>query len=297
MLSVLISVYNQDPASLVHGLLKQLKDSGQSYEIIIGNDGSGLEFVPLIKALENLSGVECIHTENIGRSRIRNLLAEKAKYQYLLFIDGDAEICNDRYILNYLKTAVPDAVVCGGTAYNSERPEKREEYLRWKYGVNREAVPAMVRSAKPYMNFSSFNFLIPSAVFKMIRFNETIMQYGHEDTLLGIELRINKIRIIHIDNQLIHNGLDSSKIFLEKTRDSLLSLSGLYGNYDNPGILTEHVRLLRKYDQMKKRKLLWLISALSSGTGKIMRRNLMGRNPSLLVLDLYKLCILNEIHA
>ena len=194
MVSILISVYNQDPTLFVQDLLSQLEGSDYQYEILIGNDCSDSKFVPLLSKLEELPGVSCFHAkENIGRSRIRNTIAGLARYPYLLFIDGDASVQSDNFIKEYLNEAGKGKVLCGGTAYLSEPPEKKEELLRWKYGVSREALAAKQRALKPYSSFSSFNFLIPAEEFDKIRFNEKIRRYGHEDTLFGIELENRSI--------------------------------------------------------------------------------------------------------
>lgn len=295
MVSILISVYNQDPGHLVQDLSSQLEDSDYQYEILIGNDCSESKFMPLLSKLEKLPGVSCVNSnENIGRSRIRNKLAGIARYPYLLFIDGDASVQSDNFIKEYLSKAEKGKVLCGGTAYLSEPPVKKEELLRWKYGVSREALTAKLRALKPYGSFSSFNFLIPAEDFDKIRFNEKISRYGHEDTLFGIELENRNIAIKHIDNQLIHNGLDSSVVFLEKTREAVLSLLELLEVHDHKENLYKHIKLLYRYRRMRKWGGHYLISLMSILAGKFIIRNLSGSNPSLLFLDLYKLIILND---
>ncbi|MBK9012976.1 MAG: hypothetical protein IPM82_02230 [Saprospiraceae bacterium] len=61
------------------------------------------------------------------------------------------------------------------------------------------------------------NFLIPRQLFLEIQFDETLRQYGHEDTLFGMELARRQVPIVHIDNPLEHIGLEPVDVFLRKT--------------------------------------------------------------------------------
>jgi cellulose synthase/poly-beta-1,6-N-acetylglucosamine synthase-like glycosyltransferase len=51
---------------------------------------------------------------NIGRARIRNRLADMAKYSTLLFMDCDSQVSDDQYINRYIPFFGKDVVVCGG---------------------------------------------------------------------------------------------------------------------------------------------------------------------------------------
>ena len=48
-------------------------------------------------------------------------------------------------------------------------------------------------------------------------FDETITHYGHEDTLFGLVLKKEGIKILHIDNPLMNCGLDTNLDVLLKT--------------------------------------------------------------------------------
>ncbi|HET8884785.1 MAG TPA: glycosyltransferase, partial [Salinimicrobium sp.] len=91
MLSVLIPTYNYNIFPLVekiHGLFTR---ENIGFEIICLDDGSGNEEINKknhqINAFSNSSFSEL--EKNIGRSSIRNLLAKKASYDWLLFLDAD----------------------------------------------------------------------------------------------------------------------------------------------------------------------------------------------------------------
>jgi glycosyltransferase involved in cell wall biosynthesis len=298
MVSVLIPVYNFDPVPLLQDLSTRLRNYGQPWEIILGNDSSDSIFMPVMEECARMPGVIVFNSDvNLGRSRMRNKLGSMALHPYLLFIDGDAGMVNDDFIDRYLKEAAAGCVICGGTSYNGEVPEDKEELLRWKYGREREARPASLRNRLPYNSFSSFSFMIPREIFLDIQFNEGIRKYGHEDTLFGIELEKNNIIIKHIDNPLLHKGLDSADIFLEKTREGLRNLLSLYESYDDKGILARRIRILRQYLKIRKAGLHPFLSLFCRAFAGSLLSNLKGPSPSLFLFDLYKLCIINKIQG
>ena len=100
MLSILIPVYNFNISNLVHALVDQIKDNSIEAEIIIVDDASDSQ-IESNHELQQLPFVTFEQlTQNIGRSKIRNYLASKARYNYLLFIDCDASIYSSHYLKN-----------------------------------------------------------------------------------------------------------------------------------------------------------------------------------------------------
>ena len=92
MLSILIPTYNYNIFPLVTELVNQAKVLKIEFEIITIDDGSNQFQIEnhKINHLENCSYT--VLSNNIGRSSIRNLLAKKAKFKWLLFLDADG-IC------------------------------------------------------------------------------------------------------------------------------------------------------------------------------------------------------------
>jgi GT2 family glycosyltransferase len=66
--------------------------------------------------------------------------------------------------------------------------------------------------------------LIHKSLFEKVKFNEDLAGYGHEDTFFGLELFGQGLIIRHIDNPLIHLGLESASDFLEKTATGIANL-------------------------------------------------------------------------
>ncbi|MDL2323186.1 glycosyltransferase [Bacteroidales bacterium OttesenSCG-928-A17] len=292
MLSICIPIFNFDVTRLVNDLRDQAIGIGHPFEIILMDDASDEKFQKTNRKLngENIRYIQL--DENIGRSRIRNKLAESACYPYLIFMDCDSSVPSENYIQSYLPFCKPSVVCYGGRIYENRKPDKKF-LLRWKYGVCRESLPAMIRKKNPNHSFCTNNFLIHKQIFEQIRFNEELAGYGHEDTYFGLELSAKKITIQHIDNPLIHIGLESASEFLGKTRNGVVNLikvdkllSELYPEYINHSKLIRTRNRLRKWHLTKPAILFFRLFE------KGMRANLLGANPSLVIFDLYKLGIL-----
>lgn len=286
MLSILIPVYNFDVTELVSSLHAQSIKCGIAFEILCYDDGSKDEFKQKnasIVGLENVNYVEL--PENLGRSKIRNRLADDAKYDQLLYMDCDSEVESEAFIQNYVSNANPNGIVYGGRSYAPNAPEDSTLYLRWYYGVEREVIAHTTRQQKPYQSFMTNNFLIAKAVYQSIRLDESLKGYGHEDTLFGIELKERKVPIKHIDNPLRHIGLETTDEFLEKTREGLRNLLFLI----KQGKIDKGVKIYRYYRRLKRlgmTKMLW--KSYKKNTEKIMT-NLHSSNPNLKRFDFYKL--------
>ena len=286
MLSILIPVYNYNCYDLVKELHRQTTELNIDFEIIVADDCSKkyTEKNRLIKNFSNTSYIEL--NENIGRSKIRNLLADSAIYQYLLFMDCDAEICRKDYISKYIKYCKPNCCIIGGTNYD-EKENNPQYSLRLKYGRQREANNNYLK------RFVPFNFLIEKNLFNKIRFDETIRGYGHEDSLFGAQLK-QHTNYINIDNPLIHKGLDKNNIFLQKTETATKNLWLLNQN-NKYKFLIQESSLLQAYYKLKKLHIVNLIKFLFYITRPILKKQLTSKNPSLFLFDCYKIGYLCHI--
>ncbi len=286
-LSILIPVYNWDCSRLIEDLSDQARVLGIPYEIVIADDCS-TDILILERNRECAGSTENCRFfalgRNMGRSAIRNFLADKSKYDKLLFIDCDAAVRDDQFIRRYVDAADKSSVVCGGAVHSDEIPEKGVE-LRWVYEKNADKErSARFRSRNPYARFTPFSFLIDRALFMRIRFDESYAHYGYEDVQFGCELERMGVSILHIDNQLIHLGLEKSEVYLEKTRQAV----------QNAFVHKDEVeggsRLLTHYNRVVRFRMRWLFRGLWKLFGKQMEKNLLGSTPSLRIFSLYKLC-------
>jgi glycosyltransferase involved in cell wall biosynthesis len=295
MLSILIPVFNFNIVPLITELHRQATKANIPFEIIVLDDCSSELLRGQNRDVNRLSGVRFYELDkNIGRSRIRNRLAEMAVYNSLLFMDCDSEVPTDKYIENYLPFCNMEMVVCGGRAYRPEPPEEPEYLLRWLYGISKEQIPEMIRNLNPYRSFMTNNFLIAKSIILKIQFDESIVQYGHEDTLFGLELKKRGILVKHIKNPLIHVGLEISREFLRKTAEGVENLLTLL--HDGKIHLEDikDIRLLKAYEFIKKFRLVRLYRSFYGFISSTVMRNLLGSNPSIFTFDLYKLSLISQ---
>ncbi len=262
MISILIPVYNYDITVLVHSLRESMETIPEFSELIIGSDGSSPEYIARYELLLN-GRVTMISSErNIGRAAIRNRLASQANGDYLLFIDADAMIPGtaENYLRGWLSLLKTAKVICGGVIYPDYPPADPDKMLRWKYGRKREQRKASDRNRHPHARFSGFNFLVEKETFMKIRFNEELKQYGHEDTLLGYQLNKAGIDVLHINNGLIHEGIESNSEYLSKIRQGIENLSILCDKVTDRKTFASSVRLVRTYDRLARLGLAYFLA-------------------------------------
>jgi glycosyltransferase involved in cell wall biosynthesis len=287
MLSILIPVFNYQCYKLVCDLHNQAEQACLEYEIVVMDDASTVVFLEneLIAQLSNCRYI--VSPVNLGRAAVRNALAEESKFPYLLFIDCDAAVCSDSFVLNYLPYFSDNNIICGGCTYTDTLLDPVYS-LRWTYGKLREGRCAAEKNKDVHNTFTTFNFLIPKKIFKVIRFDETIKKYGHEDTLFGQTLREKGFHYQHIDNALLHEGLDTNDVFITKAEDSVGSLLYLYKTGQYPFLICQS-KLLFVYNRMNENHLRIVIKYLFLCFRSLLRRSLKSIKPSLRLFDIYKL--------
>ncbi|TVR73247.1 MAG: glycosyltransferase family 2 protein [Marinilabiliales bacterium] len=293
MISICIPVYNYKVGRLVRDLELQADSCGVPCELVIIDDHSP-------KALRNLNEAPCsrhsyIKLEaNVGRSRIRNMFTQYARYDLLLFLDCDSEIISGEFLKNYIdEISGSDApVICGGRIYDKNLPSPGER-LRWNFGRERESIPAAVRQKSPVRYFMTNNFLIRREVFDSVKFDERITQYGYEDTLFAYNLGKLGLHIRHIDNPLMHSCVETNSAFIEKTDRGIANLVSIiqYTGQDTGFINT--VRILSVYFGMRKNIAGILAGYILMLLRPALRIMLCRRVSSLYLFDLYKLGLLH----
>ena len=278
-------VYNFNVVDLINTILHQGRKSEKPFEIICIDDGSNKETLKLNSEISSNKSVNYqILKRNIGRSKIRNLFLEISNYENLLFIDCDCSIQNGNFLEKYFEQ-LNNSVVYGGRKHHNKPPKNKNKKLRWLYGIKKEDQNFNYRVENPYHSFRSNNFLIKKEILSQIRFNENIKTYGHEDTLLSIELKKNKIDIYQINNPIYHDGIEDNSVFLEKTKSAIKNLVML----ERSELDISSVKLIKTYNLINKLKLMWLIFSFSKTISKLLERQLLSSRPSLRIFDLYKL--------
>ena len=96
--SFIVPCYNGEKY-IVKCLDSILKQTGNNYEVIVINDGSTDNSINIINKYKNDKRIVVINQDNMGLSLARNNGINKAKGEYLIFVDCDDYIQND-----FLKT-------------------------------------------------------------------------------------------------------------------------------------------------------------------------------------------------
>lgn len=285
MISILIPTYNYNIDNLLNNLIYQIKTSNCNIEIIVCDDYSTHNIIKNFN-LKNSNITLLKNEKNLGRTETRQILAEKAKNDWLLFLDADVLPCQSNFIINYLETIKKNNcdLVYGGFNYQKERPEKNK-ILRWTYGNKKEDIPLTKRSKKPYKTIISANILVKKNIFIEVNKEFTGNYYGY-DNVFSIKLEEIKAKILHINNPVWHLGLETNETYLRKKEKSAQTVHHLYKlNKINSGSND----LLKAYEKLKKFKLIKLVGTIFTLINPLIKINLLSKSPSITLLNIYRL--------
>jgi len=292
VLSILIPVHNFYIQPLVELLYIQAMDTDYNFEIIILDDCSETLTIDYtyISSKQNISYTYL--KTNIGRSSIRNKLAQQANYEYLIFLDADTMPVNNDFIDKYVNAIKKNSLANGGMLYESRKQNNQD--LRYIYGTKRESLSAQERNKNPHGSFISANFAIKKSVFKLVSFDETHTNYGYEDTLFALDLKNKNIDILHIDNPIYHLQYETGPEFAIKIQSSL---SNLLYYYKLNRIKPEDIKILRLFKKIQNFKLGGIIGFLFKKNYNWLMNYFSKNKPKLWLFDLYRigyLCSINN---
>lgn len=279
-------MYNYNVVALVTHIHSQLQLCSVPFEIIALDDASTSEVVHDNNSLSNLEFTSYIKSNNnLGRTKARQYLAEKASYEWLLFLDADVMPKTELFISNYLKYTASDyEAVYGGFAYHEDLPDSNNR-LRWTYGKTHEQISAKERNKRPYKVIISANFMIKKSIF--IEINSEIEDKGYGfDNYFAALLKMNSIKVFHIDNEVYHLGIETSKAYLNKKENAAETLLSLYKTNK---IENHQNDLLLLFIKLKRLKLHYLFSWVYKCFKKRFQSNLLGTKPSMSILQLYRI--------
>ncbi len=283
-LSILIPTYNYNARTLVEELSQLSKAEGIDAEIIVGDDASTIE-TEWMHEVERLNNVRVFHsTTNLGRAAIRNRLGEQALGKWLWFIDSDALVPKNFSLKKGIEQGSVAPVICCGLLHPEVNPNPRAT-LRYKYERSADKHRSAVERRKhPYRKLSTFSLLINRTLFLQEPFDERCEEYGYEDVLIGMNLAQRHIPIVHIDNPLIHMGIDSNEEFLEKSETAMHTLRKIAHLIPNDGSGISSISKSLSKCHMK-----WLVKILFKIFKRPIRANLLSSHPSLYLFQFYKL--------
>ena len=282
MLSILIPTYNTDVTDLVKTICEQARLAKITFEVIFCEDASHM-YVEKNASVTKDSHVRClVNTKNLGRTATRSKLAYAALYHWLLFLDADVCVPNIRFIENYVSQINPSYdIVYGGVSYKAYA--HNDFSLRWKYGTLKETQSLKERQ-KNSMYVISQNILLKKDVFLSLN---TIAsnRYGL-DNVFSYQIARQGYKVHHIDNPIVHLGLEKNKVFLKKSFQAVETLV----HYEEKGLIThDFTRLQKSYLTLKKTRGTFIFKVIVNRCTSYMENNLSSENPSLFLFDLYRL--------
>ena len=285
MLSILIPTYNYYIYDLVLNIHEKCLKENIDFEIICLDDNSDVNYAKANKKIEELSSCHYkISSENKGRVATREHLAKLAKNKWLLFLDADVIPKNDNFITKYLNYIDQDYKAIFGGFYYDENSNKKH-LLRWKYGKQKEEVTAHKRNSHPYKVIISANLLIVKNTYLSLSKQVKTNTYGG-DLIFAALLKEKNISILHIDNEVIHFGLEDNSSFLKKQKDAVKLL---YDSVEKREITKHDNSLLKTHSRIKKIHLNRLFSWFYKSCNGIIEKQLLSNKPNIFLLQLLKL--------
>lgn len=280
-LSILIPTYNSDCTELATVLYRQAEAIPDlSFELLIADDGStDRTFVEQYRKLDALPHCQFIErAQNVGRAAIRNFLANKAQYPWLLFLDSHMSVDNPQFIENYLQSE--GAVVYGGYVVGEGEPSS----LRYLYEKACEPQHRPeIRRTRPFQHFHTGNFFVSREVMLAHPFDERFRYYGYEDVLFGKALKQAGLTITHLDNPAGFMTFEDNPHFVDKTEEGLRTLHQFQQELQGYSQMLTFIQNIH-IGAVKLLLILW-----HRLFGRLERRCLCGRHPNLTVFKIYKL--------
>lgn len=293
MLSILIPVFNYRMEPLVSELIEQCTRLNLSFEIILLDDGSKAEFKAVNKALpQQFAAVRYLeNSKNEGRSVSRNKLMLEAKGQWFWFLDCDGRAhLNNSLVESFWQQKEEKTLVSGGRIYASEPPADKSKYLHWLWGSTRELIDSEKRMTDPVTNFLSNNFLVSRQLMEAVQFSTALNGYGYEDTLFAAHCLEGGFDIKHIENPVLHEGLESTEDFIAKIEESvhnMVRLDNMFINHNKEIPLNS--RLYRFYKKMRRIPKFVLVP-FAQISASILKKRLQNGMLNLFWFDVYRLC-------
>ncbi|MES0873933.1 glycosyltransferase family 2 protein [Sinimarinibacterium thermocellulolyticum] len=214
-----------DVLPLAHRLVAMAADCAGRVEILFADDGSeDRDIGRRLLALFAGAPVACrllSFAANIGRSAIRNRLAQAARGLYVLYLDADMLPDRADFLARYLRHVESGAldVVCGGRSYLQVRDWPAAQALYRYFSLRTECVGPQVRNTRPLWYLLTNNLCVQRRLLLQHPFHESFRGWGFEDA--DWALKLGDVRVLHIDNPATHTGLLDERELLSKYDSSL----------------------------------------------------------------------------
>ncbi len=198
-ISVCIPTYNGEKkiVTIINALEQQ---SIQDFETIIGIDGSSDSTEEILKSLHpKLNSFRFISSKNVGRAKIRNLIANNSQGDLLIFFDDDMRPTKDciKLHLNHHQE-IKNSILVG--AQLEDLKKCITDIQKYKAHLSRKWLPAKKEKVS-YPFITAANFSIPKELFSNLNgFDERLTDAEDYDLAIrAFEKNIN----IYLDPKII----------------------------------------------------------------------------------------------
>ncbi|MDW8851797.1 glycosyltransferase [Flavobacterium sp. MMLR14_040] len=212
--SIVIPLYNK--ADYIENTLKSvLNQTFTDYEIIVINDGSTDDSFTKVKEF-NDSRIQFFNQKNQGASVARNLGIEKAKYEYIAFLDADdLWMTNHLEILNALIQNFPNAGIFA-SRYELIFNNGKNDIPNFK-GISADyegIISDYFKTSLPYPVVTSSSIVIPKSVFEKTGYFKPAISSGQD---VDMWIRIASKYPVAISNKVTASYLHYIEDSLSKT--------------------------------------------------------------------------------
>ncbi len=290
MISILIPCHNFNAYPLALKLEKQALLLDVNFEIICSDDGSFSlknEENQKINLLTNSKFIEL--KKNLGRIQNRVFLAEKAQYDWLIFLDVDSEPKKNDYLKKYISSIGSSDFIFGGNEFKYNLNGKFS--LKNKFAKNREAKSSTERKKKPYKYVISANFMAKKSSFLYCYSKIKYKSYGN-DYIISSILQNNNVLIHHIDNFTIVSVNDDNEQFILKSK---YALKNLHKNYFEGNLSKSSISILNVFSILDKLKMCKVFLLVTNPIEKFIFKKINSKNPNLILFDIFRLRYLCSI--
>ena len=290
MISILIPCYNYNAYPLALKLEKQALLLAVNFEIICCDDGSFSlknEENQKINLLTNSKFIEL--KKNIGRVQNRIFLAEKAQYEWLIYLDVDSEPKKNDYLKKYISKIGSSDFIFGGNEFKYNR--NSEFSLKNKFVKYREGKSSTVRKKKPYKYIISSNFMAKKSIFLSCYSKIKFKSYGN-DYIISSILQNDNISICHIDNFTLVSINDDNEQFILKSK---IALKNLYKNYTEGYLEKNSISVIEAFSILDKLKMCKVFLSITNPLEKFIFKKINTKDPNLILFDIFRLRYLCSI--
>lgn len=285
MISVLIPVHNYSIIPLVEELHKQLESSKVLYELIVWDDASTEAFYLQNKIINHVPNLHYFNSkEHFGKIKTRQLLADKAMFDWLLFIDAETLPKTPSFIQNYLDLIPKNYDAIFGGLFYGNQPPKQNYRLQWNYGRLKKQVDSAIRNEQPYQEVALNNFMIKRKIF--LNINSKMEDLGlYSDDYFGALMGVQKVNVFHNENAVFHLGVKPNDLFLEDLKTSIDEVLKIHSTHPET---VESIKVWQTYSRLKRKKIVGLAANIYKRFQVRMESKLLGENPSMNVLKFYE---------